>query len=90
MALIDGNDLIDLNLELAIQPTLNANLMPRNPNDASQPGGQSSSSSSGEQQGQQAQQATQPTDITVAVAPDSTVKAATDPQATQVTASSMG
>lgn len=64
--------------------------MPRNPNDASQPGGQSSSSSSGEQQGQQAQQATQPTDITVAVAPDSTVKAATDPQATQVTASSMG
>lgn len=62
--------------------------MPRNPNDA-QPGGQSSSSSSGEQQGQQAQQqATQPTDIiNVAVAPDSTAKAATDPQ---VTASSMG
>lgn len=81
--------MLNLNLELAIQPTLNANLMPRNPNDASQPGGQSSSSSSGEQQGQQAQQATQPTDITVAVAPDS-VKAATDPQATQVSASSMG
>lgn len=60
--------------------------MPRNPNDASQVGGQSSSSSSGEQQGVVAQQA--PTDITVAAAADSTVKA--DAQATQVTASSMG
>lgn len=63
--------------ELAIQPSLNASLMPRNPNDVSA-GGQSSS---GDQQ-----QATQPSDITVAAAADSTVKS--DAQATQ--ASSMG
>jgi hypothetical protein len=93
--LIDEYILISLSLiliELAIQPTLNASLMARNPNDAPQVG-QSSSSSSGEQQGggqqQSQQQATQPADITVAAtAADSTVKA--DAQATQVTASSMG
>ncbi|XP_070500279.1 glycogen synthase kinase-3 beta-like isoform X4 [Chironomus tepperi] len=62
--------------ELAIQPSLNASLMPRNPNDAST-GGQSSS-------GDQQQQVTQPTDITVAAAADSTVKS------DQVSASSMG
>lgn len=64
--------------ELAIQPSLNASLMPRNPNDVPA-GGQSSSGD---------QQAAQPTDITVAAVADSTVKS--DAQATQVSASSMG
>ncbi|KAG5680938.1 hypothetical protein PVAND_010414 [Polypedilum vanderplanki] len=67
--------------ELAIQPSLNASLSPRNPNDAPV-GGQSSSS------GEQQQQPTQPTDTVATAAADSTVKS--DAQATQVSASSMG
>lgn len=74
--------------ELAIQPSLNASLMARNPNDAPSQVGQSSSSTSDQQQ--QAQ-APQPTDINVAASSDSpSVKSAADAQATQVAASSMG
>lgn len=82
-------------LELAIQPSLNASLLPRNPNDAPSNAGQSSSSqpSAGGGNGnetssnQQSQSSLNQTDITIQTADSTTVKA---DASQQVQASTMG
>lgn len=91
----EANAFISPFIELAIQPTLNASLQPRNPNDAPSNAGQSSSSqpSAGGGNGnepssnQQSQSSLNQTDITIQTADSTTVKA---DASQQVQASSMG
>lgn len=81
-------------LELAIQPSLNASLLPRNPNDAPSNAGQSSSSQPSavggnvnETSNQQSQSSLNQSDITIQTADSTTVKA---DASQQVQASTMG
>lgn len=82
-------------LELAIQPSLNASLLPRNPNDAPSNAGQSSSSQPSAGGGnvnetssnQQSQSSLNQSDITIQTADSTTVKA---DASQQVQASTMG
>jgi hypothetical protein len=81
-------------LELAIQPSLNASLLPRNPNDAPSNAGQSSSQPSagggnGAETNQQSQSSlTQSENTSIQTAADSTTVKADASQ--QVQASTMG